>query len=118
MIDWPTNVNMKIRRESNWETPLKIIAQQTRCGRKKTRASGTCQPQTFHVTLKMSLAEKILFLNWFENSLGSGVESFGFPRIDDNSGAIGEYRFVVGSSIKWSNESGKVITASMEWEEA
>ena len=55
----------------------------------------------------------LLMLLHFYNHV---VNSFAFPTIDRTSGES-EYRFVAGTSPRYSNPSGNIIECSMQWEE-
>lgn len=73
----------------------------------------------FNVTMRFTYAEYLLFKTWWEDTCYYGLNSFGFPQIDDwgNSVSEKEYRFVAGTSPSYSNPSGKYIECSMQWEE-
>lgn len=120
MINWAEGVNKRILRASSWETQTATVADETRCGRKKVRMSGNCQPQTFSVRMHMKLSEKKVFMEWFKESLFYGANTFAFPQVDALTGESAEnreYRFVPGSSISWSNVSADILEVSMQWEE-
>jgi hypothetical protein len=63
----------------------------------------------------MYLNEYRLFENWYINTARKGVLSFGFPKLNDNSLILTEYRFVPGSKISVSNPGGLVVEVTMEW---
>lgn len=117
MINWASNVNTKARRETNGTVPVGVIADQTRCGRKRFRPANQLAPRKFSVVMKFNYDEFVRFENWFANDLMHGALTFAFPRINGNDSTdLVEYRFVDGSSYSWENTSGKMITVSMEWE--
>jgi hypothetical protein len=66
----------------------------------------------------MYLEEYQLFENWYTYTTRKGVLTFGFPKVNDNSGNIREYRFTPGSRLSVSNPGGLVVDVSMQWEEA
>ena len=72
----------------------------------------------FTVKMHFTYNEYILFDNWYNSASGcaKGVNSFAFPTIDRLSGES-EYRFVAGTSPRYSNPSGRIIECSMQWEE-
>ena len=114
---WPENVNQRILRDTEWETPVNVIADQTRCGRKKVRPGLTMQPQVFTVRMNFDPAEQVIFKEWYSTTLRNGAVSFLFPDIEKLTVNNKEYRFSEGSSIRWGNPSGTTRTASMQWEE-
>ena len=117
MIAWADGVRQKVLRESTWTTPLGVIADETRCGRKKTRPALSLQPTKFNVSMQLPYSEYVIFKNWFRTSLRMGALSFGFPEIDVVNGDIVEYRFVAGTEPQYSNPSGNIVKVTMEWEE-
>jgi hypothetical protein len=63
----------------------------------------------------MYLDEYRIFENWYIYTTRKGVFSFGFPKINDDSGVITEYLFNPGSKPSISNPGGLVTDVSMEW---
>lgn len=118
MIAWPAGVNARARRGTSGQSPVGVKADETRCGRKKTRPSSQLAPKTFDVQMVFTLEEFRLFRAWFDGPCMRGAMSFAFPRIDDDTGDPVEYRFAAGSSWSWSNESGRIVRVTMQWEEA
>ena len=118
MISWPTGVRMRALRETTWTTPLGVIADETRCGRKKTRPALSLQPMKFNVSMQFRYSEYVIFKNWFRQSLRNGALTFGFPELDAVDGEIVEYRFSPGTEPQYSNVSGNIVKVTMEWEEA
>lgn len=116
-VAFPT-LNYTILRETQWETPVEVLADQTRCGRKKRRPTAQLTPPTFSVVLRFpTLQDKRIFETWFEEYLYHGALSFTHPKIDDTTGQMVEYAFKEGTSISWTNVSGHITQASMTWEE-
>ena len=118
MISWPAGVRMRVLRETTWTTPLGVIADETRCGRKKTRPALSLQPTKFHVSMQFPYSEYVIFKQWYRQSLRMGALSFGYPEIDATDGDIVEYRFTPGTEPQYSNVSGNIVKVTMEWEEA
>lgn len=116
MRAWPGGVNTKVRRDTTGTVPVGVTADETRCGRKRVRASNQLSPRTFSVTMMFTYDEFALFEDWFHGELRRGAESFLFPRINSPEGGLVEYRFTPGSSYGWENTSGKIVRVSMEWE--
>ena len=75
----------------------------------------------FNVKMHFTYNEYILFDEWYNSyestGCAKGVNSFAFPQIDRVNGNEKEYRFVAGTSPKYSNPTGKIIECSMQWEE-
>ena len=116
MIAWANGVNTKVRRGSSGQVPVGVLADKTRCGRKKTRPANQLEPKSFNVEMLFSLEEFRRFRDWFDVACMRGAISFAFPRIDDNTGDMVEYRFVPNTSYSWSNETGRLVKVSMQWE--
>ena len=117
MMQWPEGVRQRVARETTWDDPTGTVSDQTRCGRRKVRPALALQPESFKVTINLRYSEYIIFKNWFRRTLRRGALSFGYPQLDVSGGEIVEYRFVPGSSISYSNTSGRNVKATMEWEE-
>lgn len=119
MISWPVGVRQTILRDTQWTVPVCTIADETRCGRKKVRVSNTLQPTTFNVSIRMTIDEAKIFINWYRGNCRNGAESFLFPRIDDITGTneLVEYRISPNTNVEWDNPSGLLTTCKMQWEE-
>ncbi len=121
MITWAT-LNGKmigtILRSSSWNTEMGVIADQTRSGKMKTRIAHVNKPMRFTITMHMTLDEYRLFDTWFRLNCRKGFYTFAYPKVNDNSGTLVEYRFVPTSSFGIVNTSGDNLEISMEWETA
>jgi hypothetical protein len=121
MIAWP-NYNGKpvgiVLRSSSWETSPGIIADQTRSGKLKVRASHFKTPDGFTITMHMTLPQYRVFRYWWEHTNRKGVYTFAYPRINDNTGEQVEYQFAPGSNPTIRNTSGDNLEISMNWMEA
>jgi hypothetical protein len=118
MVNWPTGVRQKVLRNTTWELPSGTIADKTRSGKYKVRAGHVSEPRSFSVTMNIPLEEYRILEDWYINIARKGVLSFGFPKINDNSGVIVEYRFAPGSKISVSNPGALILNVRMEWLEA
>jgi hypothetical protein len=118
MVNWPAGVSKRVLRDTAWDLPSGTIADKTRSGKYMVRAGHATEPRSFRVTLRMYLNEYRLFETWYNNTTRKGVLSFGFPKINDNTGVIAEYRFVPGSKISVSNPGALILDVNMEWVEA
>jgi hypothetical protein len=118
MVSWPEGVRQKVLSDTAWELPSGTIADQTRSGKYKVRAGHASEPKSFSVAMNMPLEEYRILESWYLSTTRKGVLSFGFPRINDNSGVIAEYRFAPGSRISVSNPGALILNVSMEWLEA
>jgi hypothetical protein len=67
--------------------------------------------------MRIPLGEYRILEDWYINTTRKGVFSFGFPKINDNTGEITEYRFAPESRIVVSNPGGLIVEVSMEWVE-
>lgn len=119
MINWPSNVNKKIRRDgSEWQESTGFIADKTMSGKSKRRPAGMSAPRIFSVTFIFSYDEYRLFKAWYENETLKGFVSFKFPTIDlKGVSEFSEYRFSDNGAPKYSSKGGDNISASMIWEE-
>jgi hypothetical protein len=115
MVDWPAGVRQKALQDTTWELPSGTIADKTRSGKYKVRAGHASAPKSFNVTIRMYLGEYRILEDWYVNTTRKGVLSFGFPKLNDNSGVITEYRFAPNSTISVSNPGALVVEVSMEW---
>jgi hypothetical protein len=68
--------------------------------------------------MRIPLEEYRILEYWYVNTTRKGVFSFGFPKVNDNSGVLTEYRFNPGSALSVSNPGGLILDVSMEWVEA
>jgi hypothetical protein len=116
MIDWPAGVNKKVLRNSSWNIPSGVIADETRSGKYQVRAAHRQKPVPFSVVFRMKEAEYQLFLSWFNNACGRGALTFAFPRIDAKGNTITEYRFSPNQDIHVTNPSGDILEIQMTWE--
>ena len=72
----------------------------------------------FTVKMHFTYDEYLIFDEWYRTTCFYGVNSFAFPKIDSINKLIErEYRFVAGSAPKYTNPSGSIIEATMQWEE-
>jgi hypothetical protein len=117
MIHWPAGVPQTVLRSSKWDFSMGFIADKTRSGKEKRRAALYMAPDVYTVTVRMSLGEYHIFIEWFKIDCLKGLLSFGFPKIDDAAGALTEYRFSPDSKISLSNPAGQALDVSMVWEE-
>jgi hypothetical protein len=115
MVSWPAGVRQKALRDTTWSLPSGTIADQTRSGKYAVRAAHITEPKSFAVTINMPLSEYRIFESWYINTTRKGALSFGFPKINDNTGTIVEYRFVPGSMISVSNPGALILNVRMEW---
>jgi hypothetical protein len=121
MIAWPTLNGKRIGtvlRSSSWDTSPGIIADETRSGKPKRRAAHIKTPDSFSVTMHMTLEEYRVFDAWWENTDRKGVYAFAYPKINDNTGETAEYEFAPGSAIGVKNTSALNLEISMSWQEA
>jgi hypothetical protein len=118
MVNWPEGVRQKVLDSTTWDLPSGTIADQTRSGKYKGRAGHVSDPKSFSVTIRMYLEEYRIFEAWYIHTTRKGVFSFGFPKLNDNSGELVEYRFAPGSTLSVSNPGALVLDVSMEWLEA
>jgi hypothetical protein len=114
MVGWPAGVSKRVLRDTSWELPSGVVADQTRSGKYKVRAGHASAPKSFRVTMRMYLEEYRIFEEWYINTVRKGVLSFGFPKLNDNSATIKEYRFNPGSTLSLSNPGGLFVDISME----
>jgi hypothetical protein len=118
---WPEYDGKRIGtvlRQSNWTTPLGIITDQTRAGKFLTRLAHIKKPKTFNIVMHMTLPEKRVFENWFDNVCRKGFFPFRFPRVDDNTGVIKTYQFAENTEPTYVNTSGDNLEVTMVWLEA
>jgi hypothetical protein len=120
MIPWPVFNDKpvgKVLRSSSWDANSGVIADETRSGKPKVRASHIKTPNTFTVIMYMTLEEYRVFDTWWNNTDRKGVYTFAYPKINDNSGEQVEYQFVPGSGIRIKNTSALNLEVSMSWQE-
>lgn len=121
MVGWPTLNNRpigKVLRSSSWETTPAVIADETRSGKFITRISHVSTPDCFNITMHMTLEEYRVFRSWWINVCRRGYFTFGYPKIDDNTGEIIEYQFEPKSKIGKINTSANNLEITMNWLEA
>lgn len=114
---WPEGVRKRVMRDTTWDIPINVIADETRCGRKKVRPANQLAPSVFNVSMNFKYEEYVIFKHWFKETLRSGAVSFMYPQVDAINGLDVEYRFVPGSSIQPDNPGGKIVHVPMQWEE-
>jgi hypothetical protein len=121
MIPWPA-LNGKligtVLRSSAWNAKPGVIADPTRSGKLKTRASHIKTPDTFTVVMHMTLEEYRVFDVWWENTDRKGVYTFAYPKINDTTGVQVEYQFMPDSELGIKNISAENMEISMTWQEA
>jgi len=121
MIAWPTLNGKRIGRvlrPSQWDTNPGFIADQTRSGKFKVRASHINAPDELSITMHMTLPEYRVFDIWWKTVCRKGVYSFAYPKINDNIETLYEYRFAPEAKIGVSNTSGDNLEINMQWMEA
>lgn len=117
-VNWAEGVNKKILRSgTSWSEIQGFITDKTRSGKTKRRLYASQAKKEFSVAFYFSYAEYLLFSDWYKNTLRYGLHSFYFPKIDRVGGDETEYRFADGGEPQYENVSGKIIKASMTWEE-
>jgi len=121
MIAWPS-INGKpvgtVLRTSTWDTSPGIIADRTRSGKFKVRANHVKTPDGFSIVMHMMLSEYRVFTEWWKNICRRGLFTFGYPKINDNTGVLVEYQFAPDTGIKIQNTSALNLEISMQWMEA
>jgi len=121
MIEW-AKINGKlvgtVLRDSTWDSTPGVIADQTRSGKHKVRANHIFTPDGFSITMHMTLEEYRVFNVWWETVCRKGVYSFGYPKVNDNTGVIVEYQFVPDGKIQKRNTSALNLELTMNWMEA
>jgi hypothetical protein len=115
MVDWPSGCSKKVLRDTTWKLPSGVIADPTLSGKYKIRAGHASEPKSFSVAMNIPLEEYRILESWYIGATRKGVLSFGFPKINDNSGVIVEYRFAPGSGISVSNPGALILNVRMEW---
>ena len=121
MIAWPKLDGKPVGtalRTSTWEMPTGIIGDVTRSGKLIVRANHIKAPNTFSITMHMTLKEYRRFMEWWKNECRRGVHTFQYPKINDNTGVMIEYQFDPESRISIHNTSGDNLEVSMSWLEA
>jgi len=121
MTAWPAlNGNRvgRVLRSSSWDAAPGFIADQTRSGKYKARANHIHAPDEFKITMHMTLPEYRAFDIWWRTVCRKGVHSFAYPKINDNTGVLAEYRFAPEAKIEISNTSGDNLEITMTWTEA
>ena len=105
-------------RDTTWNMPSKIIADQTRSGKYTTRQAHIKKPKTFNVVMHMTLEEKRIFENWYVNVCREGLFNFCYPRVDDNTGVIRTYQFDSNTDPVFKNTGANNLEVTMIWMEA
>lgn len=120
-VSWP-KIDGKyigtIQRDTTWNMPLKIIADQTRSGKYTTRGAHLKKPKTFNIVMHMTLAEKRVFEDWFVRVCREGLYAFAYPRVDDNTGDLRAYQFDPQTDPGWKNTGADNMEVTMIWLEA
>lgn len=116
---WASGVNTRILRDgTSWSNPTQFIEDETRSGKRKRRLYATQSKKPFNVKMMFTESEYETFDNWFESTLKSGLFPFYFSQIDKSGNTVTKvYRFTKDGSPQYSNNSGKIITCTMKWEE-
>jgi hypothetical protein len=121
MIAWPT-LNGKpvgtVLRSSSWDYSQGIIADKTRSGKYKVRANHVFTPDVFSIIMHMTLNEYRVFNSWWKTVCRKGLFTFGYPKINDNTGVLVEYQFSPDTKISINNTSADNLEIKMEWMEA
>jgi hypothetical protein len=115
MVSWPAGVRRTVLRDTSWELPSGTVADETRSGKYKVRAGHASAPKSFGVTIRMPLNEYRVFENWYTATTRKGALSFGFPKLNDNTGTVTEYRFAPGSALSVSSPGALLVDIKMEW---
>ena len=121
MISWPSFNGKRIGtvlNSSSWDSTPAVIAEETRSGKIITRIGNIKTPDSFNVVMHMTLEEYRVFESWRVNVCRRGFFTFGYPKIDDNTGEIVEYRFDPKSKIGKKNTSAYNLEITMVWLEA
>jgi len=112
------SIVFSILRATKWETPMKIIGDETRSGASKVRIAHTANRKKFSAVFKMDDVNAEKFNYWFEHTNLNGFNHFFLPRIDSSrSNQYGVYRFAPNSTMSWNNTAGKILEVSVELEE-
>ena len=121
MIAWAT-LNGKpigtVLKSSSWDHVTGVIADQTRSGKFSVRLNHIKAPNNFNIIMHMTLDEYRVFNNWWVNTCRKGFYSFAFPKINDNTEILVEYRFLPESRPRVHNTSALNLEISMDWIEA
>jgi hypothetical protein len=120
VIPWPFldgRLVGTVLRSSSWDSSPGIIADETRSGQPKVRAAHIKEPDTFGVTMHMTLEEYRVFDNWWRNINRRGVYTFSYPKINDNTGETAEYQFAPGAKIGVKNTLALNVEVTMNWQE-
>ena len=112
---WDEHVNQKVRRNSSWSEIVGFISDTTMSGKTKRRMAHSLAKRPFSIQMLFTKDEYDYFSAWYRNKLKYGTLSFSFPKIDGTGTA--EYRFTSSGAPKYANQSGKLISCEMEWEE-
>lgn len=115
VVNWAQGVNKNVMQSSTWTHELGIIADNTRCGVRKVRANNVYAPPQYSVTMHFTLAEKNLFMDWYDDVCRKGLFPFRFPDIEKR-GSESIYSFAPNSMLSFSNLGGQIIEVQMTWE--
>lgn len=119
VYEWADGVNKRVLRDgADWQETSGFIEDETRSGKRKRRLYATQSKREFSLKMRFSLAEYNLFRSWYVGTLKYGFHSFSFPQVDSvEKKTMKTYRFTSDGAPKYSNPDGKIIEASMKWEE-
>ena len=112
---WCETVNQKVLKESSWSEVIGFLSDETLSGKTKRRYAHSLAKRPISVNMLFTYDEYEDFTYWYNNTIKRGTLSFIFPRIDGTGDA--EYRFASNGAPSYSNNSGKIIKCSMQWEE-
>ena len=115
-VSWPTGVNQRLLRSTDWDDAEGFIEDESLSGKTKRRAAHSMGKRAFNVKMRFTTTEYALFRTWWETVCLRGVYSFEFPKIDAASGT-GTYRFKKGGAPRYSNQTGVLVDVTMAWEE-
>lgn len=116
--NWSSSVNKKVLRDgASWSSVQGFIENESLSGKTVRRLAHSMGKRKFSVKMRFTISEYNSFIDWYNNTIFYGSQSFMFPQIDAINGDDKEYRFANGGEPKFSNPSGKIIECDMEWEE-
>lgn len=79
-IVWPASLPQKVLRNGFAETSSpNVISTSLEVGPPQTRPRGTFQGKSYACTIRLTIAEKIVFENFYQNTTLSGTQVFEFP---------------------------------------
>lgn len=110
----------KVLRETNWRESQGFLADTTRSGARKVRASNTAEKTNYSVKLRFpTLEDYKYFITWYNDTDKKGLFPFRFRDLQDveSSGKEKVYVFKESTGINITNVAGHIIDVSMEWQE-